>query len=351
MFQRLLIAGTVLLAAACVPISAQPAGPCISDERALLIGETVKTEPSDELPGYIDIVKVESELYKQVLTVVLHLRDIPEELTFNREGMKNNRIEYSWMVLISESAYVEPWADEVERLTRFKHHLMTAHFTESDEARAPTSGSIASYAESDVWAIRREEGSEEEHSWYAEALWEARIEVSHELDTLTMTGYVPDVASEHVLVIATNDYFRGRDRIRCNSAKVLARHRSEPGVEFAAAKHPTTGTELKDLATILAKMDSSDSAEKYAARLREFSDCFLSNLTAREREEGLGDDNSEFAITPAQITAVTLFQAGVFAVVGQYEKVQRSDQADSSPHAVNMYELLEGALAVCRDSR
>ncbi len=283
MFQRLLIAGTVLLAAACVPISPHPAGPCISDERALLIGGTVETEPSDELPGFIDIGKVESELYKQVLTVVLHLRDISEKLTFNREGMKKNRIEYSWMVLISQSAYVEPWADEFERMTRFKHHLMTAHFTEGDEAGAPTSGSITSYAESDVWAIGREEGSEEEHSWYAEALWEATLEVSHELVTLTMTGHVPDVASEHFLVIETEDYFRGRDRIRCDSAKVLARHRSEREMEIAAAKPPTTGAELKDLAIILAKMDSSDNVEKYAARLREFSDCFLSNLTARER--------------------------------------------------------------------
>ena len=349
MFQRVLIAGTVLLAAACVPISPQPAGPCISDERALLIGESVETEPSDELPGYIDIVKVESELYRQVLTVVLHLRDIPEELTFNREGMNNNRIEYSWMVLISESGYVEPWAGEVERMTRFRYHLMTAHFTESDEARAPTSGSIASYAESDVWAIRRDEGSEEEHSWYAEALWEARIEASHELDTLTMTGYVPDVASEHLLVIETYDYLRGRDRIRCDSALVSAQRSSVPETEIATPTLPSPKADLNDLASVLAEMDESEGSEMYAALLREFSDCFIGKWNAGIEEEK-SSDGSRSEFTPAQITAVTLFQAGVFAIVGELSRARLDERANPSPYTLDMYELLAGALAICKDS-
>lgn len=350
MFKRLLIAGTVFLATACVPIPPEPAGRCISNERALLIGETVKTEPSDELPGYIDIVKVESELNEQVLTVILHLRDIPEGLTFNREGMKDSQIEYSWTVLISESANVEPWADEVEKMARFKHQLMTAHFAESDEPNASTYGSIADIAESVVWVLKRDEDGKAAHAWYAQALWEAGMEVSHEDDTLTMTGFVPGFTGEALLVVETSDYLHGRDKIRCDSAEVLSRHRPVPEVEFEPARPPSAGAELKDLATILAKMDRSDSSDEYTTLLREFSDCFLSNLTARERKEGLGDDNGEFAITPAQITAVTLFQAGVFAVVGQYEETLAMKQSDSSPRSVNMYDLLEGALAVCEDS-
>lgn len=349
MFQRVLTAGTVLLAATCVPISPQPAGPCISDERALLIGESVETEPSDELPGYIDIVKVESELYKQVLTVVLHLRDIPEELTFNREGMKNNRIEYSWMVLISESGYVEPWADEVERMTRFRHHLMTAHFTEDVEAIVPDSGSIVSFVESNVWAIKRDEGSEEERPWYAEALWDASIEVSHEKDTLTMTGYVPGVAGEHLLLIETNDYFRGRDRIRCDSALVSVHRRSVLETETATPTLPSPKADLNDLASVLAEMDRSDGSEMYAALLREFSDCFLSNWNAGIGEEK-SRDGSRSELTPAQITAVTLFQAGVFAIVGELGRARLDERANPSPYTLDMYELLAGALAICKDS-
>ena len=107
---------------------------------------------------------------------------------------------------------------------------------------------------------------------------------------------------------------------------------------------------MNDLATILARMDGSESPEEYVAFLREFSDCFLSNLTARERVEGLGDSRSRFVITPAQITAATLFQAGIFAVVGQSENERGVERDDASPRSVNMLELLEGAVTTCNGS-
>lgn len=350
MFRKLLVVGSVFLTAACVPIAPEPVGPCISYERALLIGETVEAQPSDHLPGYIDIIKVESELYDQVLTVVFHLKDIPEELTFYREGMKTNRIEYSWIVLISESRHIEPWSDEVEKMTRFNHRLKTSHFAKIGEPILPTSGSIPSIANSAVWVLKRGEDREVEYPWYTQALWEARIDVSHEHNTLTMTGYVPGVTRESLLVFETYDFFHGHDRIRCESADGLAQKSPVSEVEIAIPPPPSPKADLNDLATMLARMDESDNSEEYSALLREFSDCFLSNLTAREREVGLGDDN-ESAITPAQITAVTLFQAGIFAVVGRYEQAQVVEQADPSPSIVNMYELLEGALAICEDSR
>ncbi|MCY4081104.1 MAG: hypothetical protein OXF54_12740 [Caldilineaceae bacterium] len=154
-----------------------------------------------------------------------------------------------------------------------------------------------------------------------------------------------------MIVVETYDYFDGQDRIHFDSEEVLAWQRSEPKVEIAIAHPPDTGAELKDLATILAKMDSADSSEKFTTSILEFSDCFLSNLTARDRVEGLGDSHSGFGITPAQITAVTLFQAGVFAVVGQFEKGRGAEQDDSSPLSVNMLELLEGAPATCKSGR
>ena len=51
MFRRVLITGTVFLATACVPITPEPTGPCISGERALFIGEMIETEPSYDMPG------------------------------------------------------------------------------------------------------------------------------------------------------------------------------------------------------------------------------------------------------------------------------------------------------------
>ena len=357
MGRQSLIAGIALFLTACVPIPAEPqaasarAGPCVSNERALLIGETVETEPSADLPAYIDIVGVESRLRDQVLTVVIHLRDIPEKLTFHRDGVKISHIEYSWMAWISEGGHIEPWADEVEKFTRFKHRLITAHVADRVDPLFLKSAAITSLSRSDVWELKRYEDSEREYPWYAKPIWKARTDVSHEKDTLTMTGYVPGIAQDSMLVIETYDYFEGQDRIRCDQAKVLARPKNVSELEIASVLPASARAELDDLATILARMDKSDSSEEYVALLHEFSDCFLSNLTARERAEGLVDSRNGFDITPAQITAVTLFQAGIFAVVGQAERGRSVERDDASPRSVNMLELLEGAVATCRGSR
>ncbi|MDE0080229.1 MAG: hypothetical protein OXO50_22105 [Caldilineaceae bacterium] len=199
MVRQLLSVGSALFLTACVPIPAESpaaseqAGPCVSNERALLIGETVETGPSADLPGYIDIVGVESRLRDQVLTVVIHLRDIPEKLTFHRVGVKISQIEYSWMAWISEGGHIEPWADEVEKFTRFKHQLITAHFADRVDPLLLKSAAITSLAHSKVFVLNKYEDSERDYPWYAEPIWKARTDVSHERDTLTMTGYVPGI--------------------------------------------------------------------------------------------------------------------------------------------------------------
>ena len=110
---------------------------------------------------------------------------------------------------------------------------------------------------------------------------------------------------------------------------------SVPEVDIATPQPPSPRADLNDLASVLAKVDESDDSDKHAAILQKFADCFLSGMTAREREEGLSD-NPGNAITPAQITALTLFQAGVFAAIGQYEQLHAVEQADSFPNMTSM---------------
>ena len=346
MFRRVLIAGTVFLATACVPITPEPTGPCISDERALLIGETVETEPSYALPGYIDLVKVESRLREHVLTVVLHLRDIPEELTFYREGTGNTHAEYSWSVLVSGNGDEVSWRNQDERTMRFRHRIMTTHFVRNEESNAPRTGPIADIANTEVWVLKRDDESEEAGPWSIKPLWEASLDVSHEQNSLTMSGYIPHISRDSLLVFETHDYLNGYDRIGCDPGRDSVQKSSLPET-YSGDQHASSAkADLNDLASILARMDGAESAVEYTGLLQEFSDCFLSNLSASERAEGLSDE-SGLSITPAQITAVTLFQAGVFAIVGQFERAQDVDRSENPPDAVNMFELLEGGLTVC----
>ena len=242
MFAKLLIAGLALLATACVPIppaatpaevpgssaeapavpepTSKPAGPCILNEQVLLVGETVKAQTSSYLPGYVDIMRVESDVNDGYLTVVFYLRDIPQELTFYREGMEYGSIEYSWIVLISEDGQVEPWVNDTERQTSFKYRLKTAHFATEGEEMVPKSAPISSVAHTDVWELKYDDDGTSEYPWYITTIESATMAISHELNTLTMSGFVPGVSKDSLLVFETSDYQLGSDHIRCEPTAV-----------------------------------------------------------------------------------------------------------------------------------
>ena len=137
MFKKLLIVGLALLAAACVPIPAEPPatsaplqasepaqGPrmipafenfadcpdgdvtdatvtqVVVDYLEMLPGQRANDPIADNIPAYVDIIRVESDLDGETLTAVFYLRDIPAELELNRKGVENKSPEYMWMVHI-----------------------------------------------------------------------------------------------------------------------------------------------------------------------------------------------------------------------------------------------------------
>ena len=108
MFKNSLIVALALLTAACLPIPAQPpdepsqmagrSDSCAPDHMTLQVGQSAGDKASDELPGHIDILRVASSLQDETLTAVFHLRNIPQELTVNREGVHHMHQDYGWNV-------------------------------------------------------------------------------------------------------------------------------------------------------------------------------------------------------------------------------------------------------------
>ena len=62
----------------------------------MLPGQSANDPTLSSLPAYIDIVGVVSGLDGETLTAVLHLRDIPEDMAFNREAVEDMHFEYMW---------------------------------------------------------------------------------------------------------------------------------------------------------------------------------------------------------------------------------------------------------------
>ena len=75
-------------------------GGCESGPSALLPGQSAIDEISHSLPPHIDITEVNTYLSDGVLTVVFHLRDLPDRLTFNRTGVPEGQMEYIWQVSV-----------------------------------------------------------------------------------------------------------------------------------------------------------------------------------------------------------------------------------------------------------
>ena len=67
---------------------------------AVTPGDTVTDDVSDVSAAHIDITEINTSLSGEKLTVVFHLRDVPESLTFDRTGLMEGTMGYSWEVAI-----------------------------------------------------------------------------------------------------------------------------------------------------------------------------------------------------------------------------------------------------------
>jgi len=63
-------------------------------------GSTIDLPAGDVDPACVDLVKIDSFLEMDELTVVFHLREIPEEITIDQEGVPSMTQEYSWWTAV-----------------------------------------------------------------------------------------------------------------------------------------------------------------------------------------------------------------------------------------------------------
>ncbi|MDE0196688.1 MAG: hypothetical protein OXK78_00750 [Caldilineaceae bacterium] len=174
-------------------------GECDTDE-AVAPGQTLVDETADVQAAHIDITEVETSLSGETLTVVFHLRDIPETLTFNRTGISERYGEYSWNVSIDVDGDRETGYGGIE------YELSASHFVRSSEKGRNEKASIESGVEAGVLKARGDGFM---------SMGAATLEVSPQENTLTLSGTIPGITAESQLTFKTYDFFSGSDRIGC----------------------------------------------------------------------------------------------------------------------------------------
>ena len=173
---------------------------CESGRATITPGQTVADESGDATQGHMDIIEVSTSLSGETLTVVFHLRDVPETLTFNRTGILENRMEYSWGVAVDVDNNLENGDGG------FDYLLSAYHVVPLTDKGGNSEVPIGDKAEASIWTM--EPGS-------FMTLEDASLEVSAEANTVTLTGDIPGITSESRLSFRTNDHEHGHDVVGC----------------------------------------------------------------------------------------------------------------------------------------
>ena len=166
---------------------------CDSDE-VIRPGDTVTDDLSDELAAHTDIAQVSTSISgRLMLTAVFHLKDLPQSLTFNRPGAARGSIEYSW----------EVWVDlDSDPGTGFMggfEYLLSAYHTVSEEGNG---GKL----KASTWSLGIDG---------PKPVLDAKVELSAEADTITITGGVPRLKPEVRLAFKSTDALGGTDQVGC----------------------------------------------------------------------------------------------------------------------------------------
>jgi len=181
-------------------------GRCDSDDAMIAPGQTVIDGITETLPAHMDITEVSTTLTGETLAVVFHLRDLPETLAFNREGVRADVLEYRWSVSIDldndrkTGGYV---GDE--------YRMSASRFRHPSYSDAGVHLPIEEAVQVDTWKM-------DPYGLGAAYLSSAGIEVSSEENTITLVGDIPGITSESRFVFEAYDILHGVEQVTCQDS-------------------------------------------------------------------------------------------------------------------------------------
>ena len=179
-------------------------GQCNSDTTRIRPGQSVTDDASDELPAHIDVIEVNTALSGETLTVVFHLRDVPDSLQFNRTCVREAMLEYLWQASIDVDGDMETG------LNGFDYTLTASHFVVPPSSSGSNSDApIEARVQTNTWKVDPSGGGD-----YLES---AGIEVSAQANTITLVGDIPGITSESLLAFETYDYLNGYEKVACRT--------------------------------------------------------------------------------------------------------------------------------------
>ena len=178
-------------------------GGCESGPSAVLPGQTAIDEISHSLPTHIDITEVNTYLNDGDLTVVFHLRDLPDRLTFNRTGVPEGQMEYIWQVSVDVDNNKETGIGGAD------FALLAFHIPRQSKVGTNSTPSIENGADAAGWELSSDGDVR------GLFLGSATLEASAEANTVTLSGAVHGITPQSRLTFGVYDYMYGSDTVGC----------------------------------------------------------------------------------------------------------------------------------------
>jgi len=194
--------GSVEMSSAVPSIADLSARPCRADEVAITPGQRVADAISETLPAHVDITEVSTALTGETLSVVFYLRDVPETLEFNRKGVEQNILEYSWEVSVD----VDNNRETGGRLGA-EYSLSASHFVFSPSSDKGVHLPIEEAVQADYWQMDAEGTGTQ--------LSRIGIYVSSEENTITLIGHISGITPQSRLEFKAYDFLHGSDQVGC----------------------------------------------------------------------------------------------------------------------------------------
>ena len=174
----------------------------------MLPGQSAFDPVVDDIPAYIDIVGVDTSLDGETLTAVFYLREIPEEMEFNREGVKDLHSEYMWTIEIFVENSEESESEQIEYMLGAVYSARRV-LADTPAATRPFKEAVRST----LWKANHDH--EQDVVFLINVPVYVHMLVSHEDDTLTLISEVPGITSESTLLFSTYDILLGQDGVSC----------------------------------------------------------------------------------------------------------------------------------------
>ena len=237
MFRKLLIVGLAVLTAACVPIQPLPPEAATETEASaemlgqlescdpvfsiVKVGQGADDLPTTDVPDYVDIVRVESSLDGETLTVVFYLKNLPQELTVKREGLSDLAkdsgaaeipFEYYWNVNID----VHGVAKSPNNNALFDYMFGAVIDPGKLNSESPPTA-LDFKAALDLSFFEFEHPADRQQLSLLHHAGPAQLHISYEDNTLTFSSQVPGITDNATLFFYTDDVLFGHDGISCES--------------------------------------------------------------------------------------------------------------------------------------